>query len=92
MMSKTIYDSRYQELIAFLHRRRIELGLDQQQLAKQMGWSRNTVSRVELKDRRIDVLEALQLCQALQIHFNALEKVMQDATPDPISGGSSPRA
>jgi transcriptional regulator with XRE-family HTH domain len=54
---KTIFDSRYITLISMLRKRRLELGLAQEEVALKLGLSRTFVVRTEQRERRLDVLE-----------------------------------
>ncbi len=60
-------DHRYRELIERLKSRRMELGLSQQALADRLGLHKQFVSRVELGERRIDVVEFTDLVRALEM-------------------------
>ena len=59
---KTIYDERYVRLIERLKQRRQELGLRQEQVARKFHRSRTWVSKVEQRERRLDVVELQDLC------------------------------
>lgn len=60
-------DERYRSLIAQLAARRKELGLSQQALAERLGLHKQFVSRVELGERRLDVIEFVDLARALEL-------------------------
>lgn len=66
-MKKTIYDQRYAMLITALRQRRLDLGLHQDELGKTLGVSRNWVSKVERREIRLDVLQYVRLCEALEL-------------------------
>jgi transcriptional regulator with XRE-family HTH domain len=65
----TIHTGRYQALLQMLRERRLKLGLSQTEVANRLGWGQTTVSKVEVGERRIDVEELRQLCEALEIDF-----------------------
>lgn len=58
-------DERYRRLIGLLAERRRELGLTQQALAERLGLHKQFVSRVELGERRLDVVEFIDFAEAL---------------------------
>ena len=60
-------DERYRALIARLAARRKELGITQEALAGRIGLHKQFVSRVELGERRVDVVEFADLARALEL-------------------------
>jgi transcriptional regulator with XRE-family HTH domain len=58
-------DERYRRLIERLAARRKDLGLSQQTLAERLGLHKQFVSRVELGERRLDVVEFADMVRAL---------------------------
>ena len=60
-MEKTIYNKNYRKLLKKMRLARLEQELTQQEVAKKMGWSTNTISKLEKGDRRIDILEFAEL-------------------------------
>jgi transcriptional regulator with XRE-family HTH domain len=58
-------DPRYRELVEALKARRLELKLTQQAVAKRLGVHFQFVSRVELGERRLDVVEFADYVRAL---------------------------
>jgi len=74
-MSKTIYDDRYVRMIEFMKVRRLALGLRQEDVAKKLGWDRNKLSRIEIRERRMDVLEAVAVARVLRI---GIAKLLRD--------------
>lgn len=61
-------DERYKEVIERLRSRRQELGLSQQRLAERLGLHKQFVSRVELGERRLDIVEFVDLVRALELN------------------------
>jgi len=66
-MRKTIYDPRYERMISALRQRRRELGMSQEVVARHLGVSRSWVSKVEDGQRRLDILEVIDLCLLYRI-------------------------
>lgn len=68
-MDKSIHNSSYKAVIALLRKKRFEKGLTQQQLAGALQISQATLSKIESCERRLDIIELRQFCQALEISF-----------------------
>jgi transcriptional regulator with XRE-family HTH domain len=58
-------DSRYKEFSHFLVRKRIEAGLTQSQLAEKISKPQSFISKYESFERRLDVIEFIDICIAL---------------------------
>lgn len=71
-MPKSIFDPRYIEIIARLRAAREHLGLSQAEVATRLGKPQPYVAKVETCERRIDLLETLELCSALGIGLEAI--------------------
>lgn len=65
MARKTIYSPAYRELVARLRSMREEQGKSQTQLAKELAWPQQRLSAVEAGARRLDIIEFIQLVEAL---------------------------
>ena len=65
---KSEFEISYIEIVESLVARRHELGMTQAELATSYGEDQSFISRVERRQRRIDVYEYLRFCRALQIH------------------------
>lgn len=64
---KTIYQDRYQILITELIRIRKDNGLTQAQLAKKLDKPQSYIAKIEAKDRKLDILEFVVLCEVLMV-------------------------
>jgi transcriptional regulator with XRE-family HTH domain len=64
-MSRTLRSRRHQALVAFLIDRREKAKLTQAELAKKLGRYQSFVARVESGQRRIDIIELLDLAEAI---------------------------
>ncbi|KAF1708652.1 transcriptional regulator [Pseudoxanthomonas sacheonensis] len=60
---KSIYERSYRTLLSVLVQARKDAGLTQQQLADKLGRPQSFVSKTENGERRIDVVEFLELCR-----------------------------
>lgn len=65
-MAKSIYDDEYRKLIAAIRSARRQAGVTQQQLADRLGRPQSFVAKIEGYERRLDVVEFLQICRALE--------------------------
>lgn len=66
-MAKSIYSARYRALKALLKAVRREKRLTQAQLAARLGVPQSTVSKVELGERRLDIIELWTWCEVLGV-------------------------
>lgn len=72
-MAKTLHSARQQKVSAFLTERRKALGLTQAQVARSLGRHQPFVANIESGDRRIDIVELLDIASAL--HFDPHELI-----------------
>ena len=71
---KSIYQGAYQDLLEQLIAARKAQGKTQQQLAERLERPQSFVSKVENGDRRLDVVEFLDICRLLKCDPYALMK------------------
>ena len=64
-MGRTIHSDSYQALVAMVRNLRTEAGLSQTELANKLDRPQTWVSNVELGERRLDLEELRQICEAL---------------------------
>lgn len=76
MTVKSIQDPRYLELIGRLRAGREHSGLSQAELGHRVGRPQSYIAKIETGERRIDLIEALGLCEALGI---SLEEITPSA-------------
>lgn len=75
-MVKTLGTKRHEFLVDCLISRRMEAGLTQMELARRLGQYQSFVARLESGQRRVDVVEFLQLSEVLQFDpFEILREV-----------------
>lgn len=70
MASKTIYSDSYKDLTAILRDAREKAGMTQEQLATALGEDQSFVSKVERRERRLDLEELRRICIALDVHLS----------------------
>ena len=64
-MAKTLGSARHKALVDFLIQKREAAGLTQADLATRLGEYQSFVARLESGERRIDVVELMELAEAL---------------------------
>lgn len=79
---KSVFETPYIEIVESLVARRHELGMTQAELATSYGEDQSFISRVERRQRRIDVYEYLRLCRSLQIHPSVILDPIYEREPD----------
>jgi len=62
----SLHDKRHKALVVRLVEAREEAGLTQEKLAKRMGRSQRFISYCETGERRVDAIEFLDFCRALE--------------------------
>ena len=66
-MTKTIHNSQYGKLISILIETRKKRGITQTALASQIKKPQSFVSKYETGERRIDVIEFLEISNAMKV-------------------------
>lgn len=66
-VAKGLHDERYRRLVERLVARRKELGLTQQAVADRVGMHQQNVSRFETGERRLDIVELVDVATALDL-------------------------
>ena len=83
-LGKTLQSARHRALIDLLIAKREKAGLTQHELAAQIGQYQSFVARMESGQRRIDVVELIELSEILD--FDAAHVVREIARTSKISG------
>lgn len=68
-MEKSIHQKRYHTIIALLRQKREAAGITQIQLAEKLNVSQTVVSKIETCERRLDVVELIDICDAISISY-----------------------
>ena len=76
---KTIYQQRYQTLIDCLISARKQAKLTQADIAHQLGKPQSYIAKIEGKDRKIDILEYVELCEVLKIQPSETIKLIENS-------------
>jgi transcriptional regulator with XRE-family HTH domain len=69
---KSAFEEPYIRIIEQLIARRRELGLTQTDLAEAYGEDQSFISRIERRQRRLDVYEFVRFCRVLNLHPSQL--------------------
>jgi transcriptional regulator with XRE-family HTH domain len=94
---KTIHSKRHKRLIELVTAERKQANIRQVQLAKNLKRSQTWIARLESGERRLDVIELIDLAEAIGFDAPALIAAVQqsdsDQMPEPASaiGGSKSR-
>lgn len=67
---KTIYDPKYEYIISRLKKARKEAGFKQEYVADRIGKYASYLSKIENGDRRIDILELIELAKLYNKDIN----------------------
>jgi transcriptional regulator with XRE-family HTH domain len=67
---KTIYDPVYEEILTRLKKARKESGLRQSVVAEKIGKYKSYISKIEHGDRRIDIMELIDLAELYNKDIN----------------------
>lgn len=77
-MAKATQDARYQRLIGTLAVARRKARLNQTELAERLGKRQQFVSKFESGERRLDAIELLDICVALDVDITDLLREVAD--------------
>ena len=79
---KSIYTDDYINIISVLRAIRINKNITQAEMAKQLNATQSFISKVENRERRLDVIELLSQIDALGVSVS-------DVLPEKYTGGNS---
>lgn len=68
-MKRSVWQSNYSLLISELKVLRDSASITQSQLAKKLDKQQSYVSKYESGERRLDFLEVMEICNALNVNF-----------------------
>jgi transcriptional regulator with XRE-family HTH domain len=77
-MEKTIHTDEYAALLALLREARRAAHLTQVELAEKIGQSQSFVSKAEVGERRLDVIQLRSICHALDTTLPALVAKLEE--------------
>ena len=76
-MAKSLHTPEYEHFRSILVRAREKVGLTQAEVAARLGRPQSFVAKYEGNERRLDIIELLQLCAALDIDPHSVISEMQ---------------
>jgi len=65
-MEKSIHTDDYAVLLSLLREVRKKAGITQVELARELGETQSSISKIERGDRRLDVIELRAICQVIR--------------------------
>ncbi|PQO25581.1 transcriptional regulator [Blastopirellula marina] len=77
-MEKNLYTQRQLRLQELLRELRQNANLTQEEVAARLERPQSFVSKYESGERRLDILELWDVCQALEISLEAFVKVLEE--------------
>jgi transcriptional regulator with XRE-family HTH domain len=66
-MEKSLYSKKYKLFISLLREYRRKKDITQAELAKAIGTKQAVISKFEKCERRVDILEFINMCEALNV-------------------------
>lgn len=78
-MEKSIFSGPQERLQELLRGLRIDAGLRQKDLAQRLGQPQSFVSKYESGERRLDLLELRQICQAVGISLEEFVRRFEES-------------
>lgn len=66
-MDKTVHSAAYRQILGLLRARREELGLSMRDLGEILKVPHSVIGKIELAERRLDLLEYTTICEALDL-------------------------
>jgi transcriptional regulator with XRE-family HTH domain len=82
MFPHPLHSDDYAQLVSLLRAARKEAGLTQVELAARLGVEQSLISKIERRERRLDVAELRNYCAAMSIGLNEFvlrfETLLQD--------------
>ena len=82
MINKSIHSKLYHRFIARLRAKREGKGLSQYQLSQILKVQQSYVSKIETCERRLDILELMNICEALDLSFiDFVREIDEDILP-----------
>jgi transcriptional regulator with XRE-family HTH domain len=76
-MDKSIFTAEYKSFLKHLREARENSGLTQADLGERLGQTQSFVSKCERGERRLDVIELMAFCDALEIDFTRFVTSLQ---------------
>ena len=75
----------YATAVRLLVETRVRLDVSQRDLAKRLGKPRSFITKIEARERRVDMVEFVAIARALGLPAGALMSELADQMPDDLS-------
>jgi transcriptional regulator with XRE-family HTH domain len=82
-MEKSIYTREYKVLLRLLREARERAGVTQVELARRLDQTQSFVSKVELGDRRLDLVQLRTVLAALDVRLGSFVGRFEEALAEP---------
>jgi transcriptional regulator with XRE-family HTH domain len=79
-VDKSIYGAEHRLLTDLLRTVREEAGLRQVDVAERLGWPQSAVSKYETGERRLDLVELKQVCEAVGVSLGEMVRRFERAS------------
>jgi len=76
-MGKTIHSHSYATAISLLKRERVKAKVTQVEIAQRMKVTQTYISKCERKERRMDLIESMDYCHAIDLKFSEFAKKLE---------------
>ena len=73
-MKKAIYSEKHRQFCGLIIEARKKAGLTQQELADKIGHHQSFVAKYEIGERRLDIIELLEIAKFIKLDFQKLIK------------------
>lgn len=83
MLTRPLHNNEYETLVVLLKQARRDAGLTQVEVASRLGVEQSFVSKVERRERRLDVTELRAFCAVLGIGLSEFVSRFEAALPPP---------
>ena len=94
--TKTIHDPRYAAVLQLLRAQRQAAGRSQADVARELGYSRSVVSKLETGELRMDLIQLSDYCRAIQLPLSTfvgdLETAIGGVPPEEGTSLTAPSA
>jgi transcriptional regulator with XRE-family HTH domain len=77
-MEKSVFTPEYRALLSLLREAREAAGISQTALAERLGQSQSFVSKVEIGERRLDLIQVRTICRTLGTTLPAFVAALED--------------
>lgn len=84
MQRPWVSSAAYGAAITFLIRARTEAGVSQRDLAARLGKHRSFVTKIESRERRLDIVEFVAVARALGLEPGQLMAALASELPEPL--------